>query len=387
MRIIVWLVCTATLTACTQQPVTDRASRFQAEVDLIRAQYQFPGMTAAYILRDGTSVNAAAGLADVEAKIPMKDHPRMLAASTGKSFVGALCIALALERQLSLDDPVSHWLGKYDWFGRLPNHETMTLRHLLTHSAGLPDHVHMKTFQQAFAREWPVTGNPFPPQRLVEFILDKPALFAAGQGWAYSDTGYILAGMVIEEVSGHSFYDEIRSRFLKPLRLLDTLPANRRELERLAVGYTSPANAFGLPVRTLDKNNRLHWHPGVEWTGGGLASTSLDLAHWAAALFNGKIMKDDYRLELFRSVAIDAKHADTRYGAGIAIKNRGRFGPVYGHAGWIPGYISSFRHYRDSGVTIALQVNTDSGAIASDENVLGKIEERLIQRVIQDNVN
>lgn len=373
------------LAACASQPATDRATRFQAEIDRIRQQYGFPGMTAAYVLRDGTSISAASGLADVEAKVPMADHPRMLAASTGKSFVGALCIALALEGRLSLDDPVSRWLGKYDWFKRVPNHESMTLRHLLTHSAGLPDHVHMEAFQKTFAREWRASANPFPPKRLVGFILDKPALFPAGQGWAYTDTGYILAGMITEEVTGHTYYDEIRKRFLDPLRLRDTSPANRRDLDRLAAGYMRPDNPFGLPAKTLDKNNHLHWHPGVEWTGGGLVSSSRDLAHWGAALYTGKAMPGDYLPELFRSVEIDPKVPDVRYGAGVAIHTSDRFGPVYGHAGWIPGYISSFRHYRNSGITIAFQVNTDKGVFDSDKNVLRNIEERLMQVLIRDN--
>ena len=377
-------VCVALLTACVAQPTTNRATLFQAEVDRIRQQYHFPGMTAAYVLRDGASGSAASGLADVEAETSIKDKPRMLAASTGKSVVGALCIALALEGRLTLDEPVSRWLGKHDWFRRLPNQESITLRHLLTHSAGLPDHVHMQAFQNAFAKEWKASRNTFPPQRLVEFVLDQPALFPAGKGWAYTDTGYILAGMVVEEVTGHSWYEEVRKRFLEPLRLADTSPANRRDLAELAAGYMRPNNPFGLPARTLDQLNLLHWHPAVEGAGGGFVSTSRDLARWGSALFTGKAMSGNYLPELFSSVAVDPKNADVRYGAGVTINQGGRFGPVYGHAGWIPGYISSFRFYRDSGVTIALQINTDAGAIAGDAGVVKIIEERLIELLIQN---
>ncbi|MGW8247113.1 MAG: serine hydrolase domain-containing protein [Acidiferrobacterales bacterium] len=385
MRIVLWFICAVALTACAHQPAVDRAARFQAEIDHIREQYGFPGMTAAYVLRDGTSGTAASGLAEVEAQIPMTDNTRMLAASTGKSFVSALCIALALEGRLALDEPLSRWLGKYTWFKRLPNHESITLRHLLTHSAGLPDHVHMRAFEKSFSNEWQTSKNPFPPKRLVEYLLDKHALFPAGQGWAYSDTGYILVGMIIEEVTGHSYYDEVRKRFLHPLGLRDTSPADRRNLDRLAQGYMRSDNPFGLPGKTLDEHRHLYWHPGVEWTGGGLVSTSRDLAHWGAALFTGKAMTGDYLPELFRSVAIDPKNADIRYGAGIAIYTSDRFGPVYGHAGWIPGYISSFRYYRDSGVTIAFQINTDKGVIDSDKDVLRTIEERMMQVLVREN--
>jgi len=384
MRSVLWIVCVVFLTACAAQPETDRASQFQVAVDRIRQQYSFPGMTAAFVLRDGTSGDAASGRADIEAEVPMTSRTRMLAASTGKSFVGALCVALASEGRLALDEPVSRWLGKYAWFKRLPNHESMTLRHLLTHSAGLPDHVHMEAFGKAFASEWRASENPFPPKRLVEFILDQPALFPAGQGWAYSDTGYILLGMVIEEVTGNSWYEEVRKRFLDPQGLADTEAADRRALAGLAAGYMQPGNPFGLPAKTLDDNNHLYWHPAVEGAGGGFVSTSRDLARWGAALVTGKAMPGNYLPELFRSVAIDPKHTDTRYGAGVAISKSETYGPVYGHAGWIPGYVSSFRHYPDSGITIAFQLNTDTGVFDSDKNVLGNIEERLARVLMQE---
>jgi len=393
MRAVLWILLAAVLSSClasfASQPAPDNpetgASRFQAETDRIREEFGFPGMTASYVLKDGKSGHASSGLADVESKRPMTDNSRMLAASTGKSFVGALAVALAKEGRLKLDEPVSRWLGKYDWFHRLPNHESITLMHLLTHSAGLPDHVHMEAFQKAFASEWRSAENPFPPERLVGFILDKGALFPAGKGWAYSDTGYILAGIVLEEATGRACYDEIRERFLDPLRLSDTSASDRRGLDRLASGYMSPNNPFGLPAKTLDDNSRLYWHPGVEWTGGGLASTSRDLARWGDALFTGKAMSGDYLPELLRSVIIDPVSPDTRYGAGVAVYTNDRFGPVYGHAGWIPGYVSSFRHYADYGMTVAFQINTDIGVIDSDEDVLRNVEERLMQVLIWEN--
>lgn len=379
MRRVLWLICAVALTACANHPTAGPTARLQAEVDQVREQFGFPGMTAAYVMSDGGSGTVSSGMADIEKGLSMKDNSRMLSASTGKSFVAALCIALALEGRLRLDDSVSRWLGKYDWFVRVPNHDSMTLRHLLTHSAGIPDHVHLKAFEEAFAKRWAESENPFPPESLVAFILDKPALFPAGAGWAYSDTGYILAGLVVEAVTGRAYYDEIRERFINPSGLSDTSPSDRRDLPRLAAGYTDPDNPFTLPVKTLDDNARLYWHPGVEWTGGGLVSTSRDLARWGAALFTGKAIPGDYLPELLRAVAVDANNSNTRYGAGVAIFKSDRYGPVYGHAGWIPGYISSFRYYPDLGVTVAFQINTDSGIIGSDENILGNIEERLVK--------
>jgi len=374
------------LAACAvHHPPADHASQFQSESDRVREEFGFPGLTAAYVLEDGTVGTAASGLADVEANMPMTDNTRMLSASIGKSFVGALCISLAIEGRLSLDEPISRWLDTFDWFQRLPNHESITLRHLLTHSAGIPDHVHMDNFAEAFATVWQKTGNPFPPERLVDFILDKPALFPAGHGWAYSDTGYILAGLIIEAVTERPCFDLIQERFLIPLGLLETSSADHRDLDRLAPGYIRPDNLFRFPVKTLDPDGRLHWHPAVEWTGGGLVSTSRDLARWGTALFAGEAMTGDYLSELFNAVAVDPDLPGITYGTGVAVYSSGPFGPVYGHAGWIPGYVSSLRHYPEHGVTIAFQINTDKGIIDKDDDVLRIIEERLMQVFIEKN--
>ncbi len=143
MRTAISILCAAMLAACAiHQSPADHTTQFQAETDRVRIEFGFPGITAACVLEDGTIVTAASGLADVEANVPMTDNTRMLSASIGKSFVGALCIAQALEGRLDLDEPISRWIDSFDWFQRLSNHESITLRQLLTHSAGIPDHVH-----------------------------------------------------------------------------------------------------------------------------------------------------------------------------------------------------------------------------------------------------
>ena len=112
MRAIL-IVCAVMLSACAaHQPFPDHTSRFQTETNRVRIEFGFPGMTAAYVLSDGTVGTAASGLADVEASVPMTDNTRMLSTSIGKSFVGALCIALALEGRLTLDVNVPQISGK-----------------------------------------------------------------------------------------------------------------------------------------------------------------------------------------------------------------------------------------------------------------------------------
>lgn len=356
-------------------------ARFQAELDSLRMQYGFPGATAAAILPDGTIVVAATGLADVEQKIPMTPRSRMLAASIGKTFVAATALALARDSVLILDEPISRWLGKRPWFSRLPNHETLTLRRLLTHTSGVPDHVESERFIRAFRDNRLSSSNPFPPEKLIEFILDQPALFPAGEGWAYSDTGYILVGLIIEAATGHTYYEEVGRRFLNPLGLILTSPSDRFELPGLASGYMAADNMFGLPGKTTVRPGVMAWHPGIEWTGGGLVSNPGDLVKWAQALYNGLAMTGPYVETLLQSVPVSPDTPDIRYGLGVAIRVKGPLGPTYGHSGWIPGTSSSLRFYADYDMAVAFQINTDIGVIDHSTPVVEDMETRLARVV------
>ena len=355
--------------------------RVQETLDSMRARYGFPGATAAYAFTDGRSGTAATGWADLEAEQPMTPDSRMLAASIGKTFVAATAVALAEEGTLDLDAPIGRFLGERPWFDELPNREAITLQHLLTHRSGLPDHVHLEAFAEAVSRRWREPGNPFPPDTLVQFVAGRPALFAPGEGWAYSDTGYILVGLILEEATGEDYYDLVQKRFLTPLGLTHTRPSNRRILSGLAAGYASE-NPFGWPEKTLNADGAMAWHPGMEWTGGGLVSTSGDLARWGAALFGGAALPEPALDQMLSAQPVAPAQPDVRYGMGVAVYQAGPFGPVYGHGGWIPGYVSSLRYYADHGVAIAFQINTDAGLETDTTSVVQEAESRLAEVVL-----
>jgi len=373
---------TLTTATCGRAPAPALKARFQSELDALHAQYQLPGATAAFILPDGTVEVVATGLADVEHEIPMAPQSRMLAASIGKTFVGATAVALAQEGALGLDEPISTWLGERPWFSRLPNHDVITLRQLLTHSSGIANHVDEGDFAQAFRESWRAPTNAFPPEDLIAFVLDQPPLFEAGEGWCYSDTGYLLVGLIIEEVTGHSYYEEVARRFLVPLRLTLTTPSDRLELPGLAAGYLAPDNDLGLPPKTTLRPGVMAWHPGLEWTGGGLVSNPKDLVVWARALYEGRAMEGNYLEALLQSVPIGDDHDNTRYAVAVAIHEDGPLGSTWGHGGWMPGYCSSLRYYPRHGVAIAFQINTDVGIVDGPTPVVEDMETRLAKVVM-----
>jgi len=346
--------------------------RVQEGLEELRAAHGFPGATVARVGAEGSIQAWSTGWSDPEARVPMDPNSRMLAASIGKSFVAAAVLALQGDGLLHLDDPVSSWLGGRPWFHRLPNHASLTLRHLLTHSGGVPDHVDLPTFRAIFMALGPEDPPPG-PEELIALILDSQPLFPAGEGWAYSDTGYLLAGLVIEEASGAPWTEVVQERFLRPLALADTEPSDRRELQRLAVGTTDMGDRSGLSMRTLDARGLMMWPPGIEGAGGGFISTAADLARWGWLLWSGQALPGPYLDAMLAGVPMGADAPGAAYGLGVSIRQGGEFGPIYGHSGWIPGYVSSLRYFPEEGVAIAIQVNSDVG-MRGEGGVFARIE-------------
>ena len=359
------------------------SEQFQRVLSDLRSTYDFPGMTAAYRLPDGTVKAVAVGWADVEASVPITTESRMLAASIGKTFVGATVLSLVGQDQLELDVPVVRWLADRPWYSRLPNHDKITLRHLLQHTAGISNHVDEEDFAQNFRAGAFSLEQPPTPEELIAYILDQPALFAPGAGWHYSDTGYLIVGLIIEQVTGRPFYDLVKERFLQPLHLDDTSPSNQLVLKDLAAGYMDADNSFGLPPKTIDTTGAMNWHPGIEWTGGGFVSTPADLANWAALLFTGKAMPGDYPDDLLRGAPVAPDQTEKTYGIAVSIDHASPFGTSYGHRGWIPGYVSSVLYYPEQGLAIAVQINTDQGITDGPPTLLPSIEQQLTRVVLR----
>ncbi|MBF9051885.1 serine hydrolase [Roseobacter sp. HKCCD9010] len=141
--------------------------------------------------------------------------------------------------------------------------------------------------------------------------------------------------------------------------------------------------SFGVAPRTMGGDGHLSWSPVVEWTGGGFASTSADLALWGHALFSGAAMDADYLIALLDGVSVHPDAPGVLYGTGVAINKETQHGQVYGHGGWIPGYVSSLRHYADHNITIAFQINSDVGVVDDSTDLVPALEAALAQLLIE----
>lgn len=335
--------------------VTRLRRLLQTKLDELHAGAEFPGATVGFVLPDGRSASVSSGLADVENKIALKPQDRMLAGSIGKTYVAAVVLQLAQEGKIDLDKRIEHWLGREHWFARLPNPKENTLRMLMNHTSGISEHVLNKDFIATMRRE---PDKVWTPEELISYALDTKPLFAAGQGWSYADTNYILVGMIFERVARKTIYEEINRRILNPLKLSQTVPSDRRDIPGVITGYSRANSPFGFEGRVIT-DGKFIINPQMEWTGGGFASTAEDLARWAKALYEGKVLKKPYLDQMLAAVEAKTGKGD-KYGLGVQVR-QSDWGISYGHGGWFPGYLSEMEYFPEYKVAIAVQFNTDAG--------------------------
>ena len=334
----------------------DLRGRLQGVLDAFLAGGSFPGASAAVSLPDGQVIALAVGEADTVRNVPMDPGGKTLLGSVGKTYFAALAMQLVGEGRLDLDAPVSGYLGHHPWYARIPNASGITVRHLMTHTSGVMRY----EFKESFTTD--LSAQPdkhWRPEELLAYVLDEDASFPPGDGWEYSDTNFILLGMIMEEITGESCYDLIQNRFLGPLGLENTVPSSSRTIPGLVQGYAGPANPFGGTDEVILPDGRFVINPQFEWAGGGFASTAEDLARWARALYTGKAF-DPALLSLMLDGVPARLGPGSRYGLGVILTDTPA-GPSQGHSGFFPGYLTEMAYFPELDVAVALQVNTSVG--------------------------
>lgn len=337
--------------ALVQSPLSDR---IEARLTELHKVGSFPGMTAAWTLADGRTESVAIGVSDKESGRKMQSGDRMLAGSIGKMYFAAAIMRLVEAGRFDLDRKAAYYLGDQAWFKRIPNASTVTIKQLLNHTSGVPEHVESPEFVSAVKKS---PDKTWTPAELLSFVLDKKPLFSPGTDWAYADTNYILASAAAETVAKRPLYQVIQQDILKPLGLSQTSPSTSPRLPGLVQGYSMPNSPFGFAGPVLKDGVYFAFNPQMEWAGGGFVSTSADLSRWAKALYEGKVVTRASVQEMVDAVPAKTGRGD-KYGIGTQVRTSD-FGPSYGHGGWFPGYLSEVEYFPDFKISVAVQFNTD----------------------------
>ncbi|MGW9437814.1 serine hydrolase domain-containing protein [Streptomyces sp. NPDC055607] len=283
------------------------------------------------------------------------DHYRI--GSLTKTFVATVLLQLQAESRIDLDDPVEKWLpGVVRGNGH--DGRRISVRQLLNHTSG----VHDVTSDPAFQEK--VFGPGFlehrydtwTPRQLVDVALSHPADFPPGTSWSYSNTNYVLAGMIIEKVTGRPYGKAVENRIIKPLKLRDTsVPGTRASMPRPSSPAWSTLSADpGAPVHDVSRLN-----PSVAGSAGEMISDSNDLQTFYRALLKGRLLPGAEMRELTTTVPVSPEVPQIRYGLGIMWEKLSCGQEIWGHSGGIHGSSTEGRVTRDGEHSLALNLNAD----------------------------
>jgi D-alanyl-D-alanine carboxypeptidase len=239
-----------------------------------------PGALA--VVRTPTRIDrAASGVASIKPRSRLRSTDRYRIASVTKTFVATVVLQLAAEGRLALTDSVERWLP-----GLVPNGKSITLHQLLNHTSGIFDYDEdAKWVAARFANP----GREWAPRKLVAIATSHPPHFSPGNGWSYSNTNYVLLGLVVEKITRHSLGRELQARLFGPLALRATsYPAGARLGGRYAHGYLVGKPPLPVPRGSLlDVSTLLS--PSA-WGAGQIVSSASDVTAFFAALLKGRLL-------------------------------------------------------------------------------------------------
>ncbi|USL16574.1 MULTISPECIES: serine hydrolase [Bacillus cereus group] len=321
----------------------DRSSVKQAMRDTLQLGY--PGILAK-TSKGGKTWGYAAGVADLNTKKPIKTDFRFRIGSVTKTFTATVVLQLAGENRLNLDDSIEKWLpGVIQGNGY--DAKQITVRQMLNHTSGIAEY--SKSKEADFT-------NPkriYTAEELVKIGLSAPPDFAPGTGWSYSNTGYVLLGMLIEKVTGNSYAEEIENRIIEPLELSNTfLPGNSSVIPgtKHARGYVQPDGASELKDVT-------YYNPSIGSSAGDMISTADDLNKFFSSLLGGKLLKEQQLKQMLTTVPTGIAEIG-RYGLGIYETKLPNGVSIWGHSGGIPGFVTFAGGKLGGKHTLAVNLNS-----------------------------
>jgi CubicO group peptidase (beta-lactamase class C family) len=274
---------------------------------------------------------------------PATPQMRYSIGSISKQFTAAAILLLQEQRKLSLDDAV----GKY--VPGLTRGNEVTIRQILSHTSGYQDY-------------WPedYVMTTMLPDVTAQQILDtwgkKPLDFEPGTQWQYSNTNYVIAGRIVEQITGAPLMDFLTARIFRPLGMTSVWNSDEAKLTQAdAAAYYR--HALG-PLRPAPKEGR-----GWMFAAGELAMTARDLALWDESLIAQTILKPESYKQMFTEVKLkDGK--GTQYGLGVDVRDREGHRSIE-HSGEVSGFVSDNEVLIDDGVAVAVLTNQDAVSAAS----------------------
>jgi D-alanyl-D-alanine carboxypeptidase len=325
-------------------------ARLDALLESLRVEHGLPGVSATIIFPDGSTWTATSGMADVKRGTPVRDDTAFALASISKTFTAAVVLDLVAEGRLSLEERVARRLPGLGIDARV------TVRQLLDHTSGLHDFFLNPSIDPALLKD---RAADWTTKRSLRYV-SKP-YFKPGRGWHYSNTNYVLLGLVAEEVTGESLASQIRRRYLDPLGLTTAYYQGVEE-PRGTVAHGYRFESLSDKARPIDLSDGTAVVPfrsvvSASDGAGSMAASSSDVARWARALYRGQATRPETLAMMLGGVyRVDGLKTAIPYGLGVQAIRVDGF-PTYGHAGRFMGSRGLMRWLAGYDVTIVVLTN------------------------------
>ncbi|MFE9016911.1 serine hydrolase domain-containing protein [Streptomyces cyaneofuscatus] len=330
----------------------------QRQLDALVRDSAVPGALAHVVKAGGRARHYTSGTGNLATGSAVPRDGSVRIGSNTKAFTATVVLQLVGEGEVALDEPVeTHLPGLLRGDGI--DGRAITIRQLLQHTSGLPEYLDRHA----------VLTNPrryYEPRELVDRALDHPADFAPGAKWSYSNTNYIVAGLLVQKVTGRPLGEEIKSRITDSVGLRHTYlpdPGDTTIRGRHPRGYHRlAAGGSWRDYTRLD--------PSWGWAAGGMISTNSDLNRFYKALFSGRLLAPAQLGEMRATVPVDAEGVapGTRYGLGVQSILLSCGGRYWGHGGSLPGFSTYGGVTRDGravNVTLTTLPNGGTGTRAA----------------------
>ena len=354
------LVALASAQAPPSKPanITDKelAGQIESLVDKAAAEDSFSGV--ALVAKDGQAIfRKAVGFANKETRLPNKIDTKFNLGSLNKSFTSVAIAQLAQKGKLQYSDTIDRYLPDY------PNKavaEKVTIHQLLTHSSGLGDYLNNAGLAQVKTL-----------QDLLPLFVNQPLGFAPGEKVQYSNSGYVVLGLIIEKLSGRSYYDYVRENIFKPagMTLTDSYELNQK-VDDLAVGYTSMSREGPQAGPRRANTSTL---AGKGSSAGGGYSTVEDMLKFANALGSHKLLTPEFTEIVFTGGG-PKKPSGPGGGYGF-MQNQMNETRIVGNGGGGPGVNAIFRIYSGRSYTVVVLSNYDP---PSAQKIANRIQEMIV---------
>ncbi|GAA3678568.1 serine hydrolase domain-containing protein [Nonomuraea antimicrobica] len=340
----------ATSAAATERP------ELQQVLDRAVAGGGVPGILAE--VRDGrTRWFGTAGVADTGTGRERTSRDRFRIGSLSKAFTSTVVLQLDAEGRLDLDDTVESRLP-----GMVRGGDRITVRQLLNQTSGIFNYSLDEKLVSTYV------GPGFLEHRfdrvrredLVEIAMAHPPVFEPGEGWGYSNTNFVLAGMIIEKVTGHTYAQEVARRIARPLGLTGTYVPGDDET-RLRGPHSRHYSKLMLPDPDAEVHDVTEMNVSGAWAAGGVVSTAGDLHRFMGALLGGRLLPPAQQRELLTGVSTEGGGwlPDTTYGLGIFWQKLACGVTVWGGGGAINGSWTYAMGSRDGRHLLVSNVNGD----------------------------